>query len=173
MPNILITGPAGSGKSYLSKKWTEKGVNTIDGDAMTDVCRWFDKDGNRDEFPEDINKADAAWFSSHVFIWDVTSLAEFLQKNEPIVVLGTCDNITNVVKHFDRVYYLKIPFNIAKERLMDPERQAFTAFGKHEEQRIALEKMIADADKKAVDLGMTIIDAALPADEILSLIDLS
>lgn len=84
MPNILVTGPAGSGKSYLSKKWTEKGIKTIDGDTMTDVCRWFDKDGNRDEFPEDISEADAAWFNSHVFMWDATSLQKFLSENRPL-----------------------------------------------------------------------------------------
>lgn len=173
MPNILVTGPAGSGKSFLSKKWAEKGVKTIDGDTMAGVCRWFDKDGNRDEFPEDISKADAAWFNSHVFTWDTAGLANLLSKNEPIVVLGVCDNIADVVKYFDRVYYLKVPFNVAKERLLNPERQAFTAFGQHEEQRIALEKMIADADKRAADLGMTVIDATLPADEILRLIDLA
>lgn len=173
MPNILVTGPAGSGKSFLSKKWSEKGVKTIDGDTMTDVCRWFDQDGNRDEFPADISKADAAWFNSHVFIWDTASLVDFLSKNEPIVVLGVCDNIADVVKYFDRVYYLKVPFSIAKERLLNPERQAFTAFGQHEKQRIALEKTIVDADKRAVDLGMTVIDATLPADEILRLIDLA
>lgn len=173
MLNILVTGPAGSGKSHLSKKWAEKGVKTIDGDTMADVCRWFDKDGNREEFPKDIGKADAAWFNSHVFIWDETCLQRFLSKNAPVVVLGVCDNIADVMKYFDRIYYLKVPFSVAKERLLNPERQAFTAFGRHEEQREALEKMIADADKRAIDSGMTIIDATLPADKILQLIDLA
>ena len=171
MPNILITGPAGSGKSYLTNRWAEKGVNTVDGDAMSDVCRWFDKNGERTEFPDDISLADAAWFKAHTFIWHPESLKKFLTENRPIVVLGTCDNFSEIIQYFDHVYYLKVPFTVAKERLLSPERQAFTAFGQHEEQRAALEKMIADSDKKAEDLGMTILDATLSADELLRLVN--
>ena len=170
MPNILITGPAGSGKSYLAKRWAEKGIKTIDGDAMTDVCRWFDQNGNRTEFPDDISLADAAWFKAHTFTWDPESLKKFLTENHPIIVLGTCDNITQIIQYFDRAHYLSIPFAVARERLLSPERQAFTAFGQHEEQRAALEKMIADSDKAAEDLGMTILDATLSADELLHLV---
>jgi|SaaInlStandDraft_6_1057023.scaffolds.fasta_scaffold79052_2 adenylate kinase family enzyme len=173
MPNILITGPAGSGKSYLSKKWAENGINTIDGDAMgPEVCKWITEDGKEESFPNNLKDADVEWFSSHRFLWDHKGLRKFIDDNEPVIILGTSDNVFEITDSFDKAYYLKVPYNVVKERLKKPERQEFTAFGQHEEQRDALEKMILESDQKAEALGMHMIDATLSAEEIWELLGL-
>ena len=167
MNNILITGVACSGKSYLAKEWAKKGIKTMDGDTMGEVCQWIASNGDIVSFPDDIKLADVEWFKAHKFIWNEANLQEFLKKNEPVIVLGICDNLFDVIKYFDKVYYLKIPYNIAKERLLYPDRQQSNAFGRYKEQRVSLEKIIDETDREAVEAGLEIIDATLSADEIL------
>lgn len=171
--HILITGAPGSGKSYLTKKWSPKGVNVIDGDSMFQVVQWINKTNNKiDSFPEKIEYADVDWLNNHKSIWNPDRLNKFIKKNEPIIILGLCDNLEDIIKYFDRVYYLKISFDLVKERLLRPDRQKTNAFGRRKEQINKLEDIIKELDKKALELGFEIVDATNDEDKTLNLLDI-
>ena len=173
MKTILVFGPPGSGKSYLSNAWRKMGIHTVDGDAMgPSVCRWVREDGTEDPFPEELKDADVEWFNTHTFLWDRDALGTFLAEQEPLVVLGVSDNVFDVLDLFDQVYYLRVPHAVARERLVSTTRQAFTAFGQHEEQREALEQTIHELDQKAKTQGIEQLDAVLSPTEQLEHIDL-
>jgi len=173
MKNILITGSPGSGKSYLTKKLIEKGINAIDGDYMFNVVQWINKTTHEtDPFPNKIEDADAKWLNNHKFIWHPDRLDKFIKENEPIIILGLCDNLEKIVKYFDKVYYLKVPIDLVKDRLLRPDRQKSNAFGRDQEQINKLGNMIKELNSKALKLNFEILDVNSNEDEILDLLDI-
>jgi len=105
-------------------------------------------------------------------LWNRDTLRTFLAEQEPVVVLGVSDNVFDVLDLFDQVYYLRVPYAVARERLVSTTRQAFTAFGQHEEQREALEQTIRKFDQKAKTQGIKQLDATLSPTAQLEHIDL-
>jgi adenylate kinase family enzyme len=63
---VLIFGPSGAGKTYLSKALKKLGINSVDADLIGPLRSWFYGD-DKVEYQEN---ADKDWLDNHSFRWD-------------------------------------------------------------------------------------------------------
>lgn len=64
---VLIFGPSGAGKTYLSKELKKLGLNSVDADLIGPLSSWFDGNDNKVDYQE---RADKEWLDDHSFRWD-------------------------------------------------------------------------------------------------------
>lgn len=163
---VLILGVPGSGKTYVSQKIAEKGVNALDADLIQGLSKWVDKEGNEVAFLENATKE---WLDSHDFIWDKEYLREYLTKQDDIYIFGISSNVFNIFDLFDKVYYLSVPSEIIRQRLDNPERE--NPMGKTEEQKQAIIKDMEFNQKKTLDRGGQLLDGTKTPEEIYKIIN--
>jgi shikimate kinase len=158
--NILITGHAGSGKSFLQAYLKAIDVPAYDMDALPQIAQWVDKAGNAAAFPAN---ADESWFKNHRYVWNREGIKTFLQTQGPCVLLGLSDDDAAEFKDvFDVIAYLKVPARVLEDRLASREN----VHGKTHEQRERVLKALADFDAKAERNGYILLDATRSAKEI-------
>jgi len=162
---ILITGPAGSGKTFLSKKLKKDGVNAIDADSIRGLGRWIDKNDNNVEFPQN---ATSQWIESHKYVWDKNFLRSWLKEQTTVYLFGLAANIFEVADLFDKAFYLNPTPELLRKRFEEGKR--FNIMGQSEEQREVVIKGLSDFAQKARRHGLTIIDADQTPDEIYKII---
>jgi len=140
---------------------------------MLEVVQWINKSNNKiDPFPENKEQADFDWFNDHRFVWNPEKLSKFIKKNEPVIILGLCDNLEEIVKYFNDLYCLKVPISLVKKRLLRPDRQKSNAFGRDKRQINQLDNIMEELDEKSFKLGFKQIDATTNEDEILTLFNI-
>jgi len=157
---VLIFGPSGAGKTYLSKELKKLGLNSVDADLIGSLSSWF----YGDEKVEYQENADKNWLDNHSFRWDRDYLRQYLTENSDIYLLGVSENVFEMFDLFDKVYYLDIPDEIQNERLQHESRE--NPMGNSDYQRKnAIEWGHSLRDKARV-LGIEFIDATNPSEEI-------
>ena len=62
---VLIFGPAGAGKTYVSSALRKSGINAFDADEIEGLSSWYDRDGNRVAAPTNAEEVFRALF----FLW--------------------------------------------------------------------------------------------------------
>jgi dephospho-CoA kinase len=116
---ILIFGPSGAGKTFVSSKLREQGIPAVDADMIDGLSSWFDEKGNKVAYPKDAGKE---FLENHDFFWDREFLKEYLRQHETIYLFGGSGNIFEMLDLFDKVFFLKIDPKIQIERLKHPSR---------------------------------------------------
>lgn len=158
--NILITGHAGSGKSFLQTYLKTIGVPAYDMDTLPQIAQWVDKAGKTAVFSTD---ADESWFKNHRYAWNREEIKVFLQSHEPCVLLGLSDDDAVDFKDlFDVIAYLKVPAAILGRRLASREN----FHGKTQEQRERVLTALSDFDAKAEQNEYVMLDATKSPEEI-------
>lgn len=161
----LILGTSGAGKTYLSKYFSNKGLNAFDADEIEDLHGWYNWKKEKVKFPYDAGKE---FMDNHEFLWNRQVLENFLKNHQDIYFFGNSGNALKMVDLFDQVFYLDVPDGIRLERLNHQTRK--NPMGKTQEQK----KEILDWDKfnkrEAVNVGAVLIDSTLTPEEILKLI---
>ena len=157
---ILVTGPSGSGKSYLTKKFNDMGFASFDSDLIPELGSWYFRN-KKIETPKAIDKN---FMDNHAFLWDEKVLKNFLGNKNEVIVFGMSGNVFDCVSCFDKVYFLKVPHSIIAERLQYKSRS--NPMGETEEQRVEVLKWAEILEEKANDLNIEFIDGTLPAYEI-------
>lgn len=112
--------------------------------------------------------ADETFLGSHSFLWNRESLKDYLDKNPDIYLFGSSGNMFEMLELFDKAYFLKADPLLLIERLTHESRE--NPMGITEYQRKNAVRWALEIEKKAKDLGIELIDAILPPEEIFNLI---
>ena len=142
---ILVVGPEGSGKTFLSNILRSKGLNVIDTDSVDKLVRWTDMHGRKVRFPE---KPDPYWFNGHKFCIYKNRLKALIKKR-PVVVFALAHNLEDIIGMFDEIYYLKVNKSILDKRLRKRDGNAYAGV-----RQLAY---IKELDRIAKDNGFRII----------------
>lgn len=157
---ILVTGPAGSGKSFLNEYLKSIDVRSVDMDRIRDLSKWVDNNGIESQYPEN---ASAEWLANHKYVWDRKVLEEHINQGLAEVYLGlSADDASDFKDLFSDIFYLKVPADTLAERLMNRDN----IHGKTEDQRQLITRDIKSFDNKAERNGYIIIDASKSPEEI-------
>lgn len=162
---VLIVGSPGSGKTYVSEKLRNNGINAWDADMVSGLCKWVDIEGNTVAFPKEASKE---WLSIHNFLWDKAFLEKWLNEQEPVYLFGISSNVFEMFDLFDKVFFLEIDESELRKRLDNPGRK--NPMGKTEEQKQnIINGMIRNKDR-AVTGGAKLVDATLKPEEIYKIL---
>lgn len=160
---VLVIGPPGSGKSFLSRKLGESGFNAIDSDDLSGLSSWVDADGNRTAYQ---SCAGRDWLRVHRFVWDRAVLKDYVASSTDLYLFGVSDNIFEMMDLFDIVFYLDLNQEELLKRLMRVDRENPMGRTKRERKEIVMEMRKLRAKAKAV--GLEIVDGSLSVERILS-----
>lgn len=151
---ILIIGPSGSGKTYISAELRKYGINAVDADLLSGLSDWFDRNGNRVDYLEDAGKE---FFENHEFIWNKKFLRKFLVKQKEIYLFGLSGNIFNAIDLFDKVYFLKVSWQVIVKNLRHASRE--NPMGRTDYQLENALRYAEEIENKANEIGIEFIDA--------------
>lgn len=160
---VLVFGPSGSGKTYVSAALQWAGVNAFDDKDIKGLSSWYSPRGSKVAPPQ---TADEAFAKGYSFLWDKKILQQFVNQFTDVYVFGGSGNMTQVFDLFDKLYCLKIPPQLQKERLasgtretpqMDSNKDGLVIWGDWLEQL-------------AVTNDIPLIDASLSPAEIYAII---
>ncbi|MEA3273403.1 MAG: hypothetical protein U9Q72_02305 [Patescibacteria group bacterium] len=159
---ILITGMPYSGKSYVSDFLKEKGKKVIDADNIKGLGQWFDKSGNKVDFPYGATKE---WLDTRDFLWDKNFLRSWIEKQKSTVYLfGLATNVLDVVDLFDKAYYLDMSSEVLKKRFVKNERT--NPMGQTQEQQEAILRDLSNFAQKAKEKGLIFVQADQSPEDI-------
>ncbi|MEA3344275.1 MAG: AAA family ATPase [Patescibacteria group bacterium] len=159
---ILITGMPFSGKSCISAFMEKKGENVIDADKIEGLGQWFDKNGDKVDFPMNANKE---WLGLHNFLWDRNFLRSWLDKRKSVIYFfGFAANVFDVVNLFDKAYYLDMSSEVLKKRFAKNERT--NSMGQTQEQQATILRDLNNFAEKAKEKGLIFIQADQSPEDI-------
>lgn len=160
---VLITGTSGTGKSTIAAALRNRGHQAIETDYEHYIAYWEHvTTGQRVLMPEPIP---TDWFATHHWKWDADTLGAVLERFEGTVfVCGDSRNKADAFELFDKMFVLRLDDAALIERLT---RRTNNPYGKAPEEREwAVADNAATVDQ-LVRAGATVIDAALPVDNLV------
>jgi dephospho-CoA kinase len=160
---VLVFGPSGAGKTYVSQMLKKQGINAFDDGDIKDLSGWYNQQGQKVASPA---TAHEALNNRYSFLWSRQVLKRFLDQFTEVYVFGGSGNIFSMLDLFDKTYFLKVEPHIQKERIlhssratpqMDFDENGIVTWGDWLEQ---------EAQKRAIPF----IDATLLPGQILEII---
>jgi len=82
---VLIFGPAGAGKTYVSSALRKSGINAFDADEIEGLSSWYDRDGKRVASP---TSAEEVFTKHYSFLWSRKFLKKFLAQYSDVYLFG-------------------------------------------------------------------------------------
>src|SRR6478752_8667664 len=101
---VLITGPSGAGKTFLTQEFNRHGLQAYDSDQIHGLDSWYDSAGSKVTMPEGAGKE---FLDTHQFLWDREFLTSYLEQNPNVFILGMSGNVFDMLDLFDKVYFLQ------------------------------------------------------------------
>lgn len=167
--HVLISGKSGSGKTTLAEFFKKAGKNAYDADIVPGLGFWTDSSGKPRPQP-----THEEWEQVKGFEWkyDSVKLKEILSQNNEIYLFGGSENIYDLAKLFDRLYYLYADEKLILERLEKRSKsgKSYHDFGRIEAQRKGIISNIGARAEQARKAGFVFIDASLSPQQILAII---
>lgn len=160
---VLIFGPSGAGKTYVSQALKQQGINAYDDGDINDLSGWYNRQGQQVPPP---TTAREALDNQYSFLWNRKVLKTFLEQHTDVYVFGGSGNLFSVTDLFDKCYFLKVEPAIQKERLLHSSRP--TPLMDFDEQG-----MVTWGDwlgQEAQKRNIPFIDATLSPNEIFAII---
>ena len=160
---VLIFGPSGAGKTYVSHALQKLSINAFDDGDIKGLSSWYDKQGNKIPAPK---TADEAITNQYSFLWSKRFLEKFLSKISDIYLFGGSGNIFNMLDLFDKTFFLKVEPEMQKERILSSSR--VTPLMDYNESGIVVwgDWLEQEAKKRNIPF----INAALSPEEIFEII---
>ncbi|MCW6160239.1 MAG: AAA family ATPase [Candidatus Micrarchaeales archaeon] len=170
---VLIIGIPGTGKSHLAEKMRRKNITAVDADLFSGIVKLVDKYGR----PLGYNSKDKAIRAEGdgIDVFNLRTLASLLKENDPLYVFtftvegqkGRKNGVLDIMKLFDKVYYLKASASVIKHRL---KTRSSNGYGKKPSEVKQVMWSKREWDAKAEKLGLKAVSATLPAEEIIKII---
>ena len=133
---ILITGIAGTGKTTVLSELQKHGYVVIDLDA-TGMCIWKNiATGDITEYGP--SGRDQKWINEHGWYCNIDTLKKLLsciREDKDVFVAGVSENMEDVAKEFDKIFFLNASDDVIKERLL---KRTDNHFGKKEDEQEAI-----------------------------------
>ncbi len=165
--HILIIGPSGSRKTYISASLRKHGINALDADLIEGLSGWFGAGGKQVTCPE---SADKKFLDNHEFLWNRNFLSQFLQEQQnDFYLFGMSGNVFDMADLFDEVYFLKTSPEILAERLRHESRE--NPMSKTDFQLENALNWAKEIEETANKLGIQMIDANQSPKQIFSQIN--
>ena len=128
--HALITGPSGSGKSFLAEALSSLGYPAYDSDTLPGLAHWYDKQGRRVEHPVEL---DTAFLQTHRYLWDASVLRALLVSRQVCLLFGISHNSAELATLFDYVFVLQLPVDqVLRNLRSNARRNAFGAAPQHQ-----------------------------------------
>lgn len=161
--NVLIFGPSGAGKTYVSKAWKRSGINAYEDGDIKGLSCWYDRHGKKVDAP---TTAREALDNHYSFLWSKRVLRKFLAVHRDVYVFGGSGNIFDTIDLFDKTFFLKIDPTVQRERILHSSRE--TPLMDFDEKGIVLwgDWIEQEAGKRNIPF----VDATLSPDQIFELI---
>jgi hypothetical protein len=116
---VLVFGPSGAGKTYISSALQKSGINAYDSDDIEGLSAWCDKQGNKISAPA---TAGEALHDHYSFLWDKRFLETFLKGFTDVYVFGGSGNLFSMLDLFDKTFFLKVEPALQKDRILNGSR---------------------------------------------------
>lgn len=160
--HVLVIGPPGAGKSFLSEKLRRLGLNAVDADGIVGLSKWIDEEGNDATYQEGLG---SEWLRTHRFVWSRTVLEGYLAVSKDLFLFGVSHNIYDMIDLFDKVFYMDLDYGELEKRLNRVDRQ--NPLGRIAYEREAVLEEARRLKETAKTLGIEFIDSTLPPEEIM------
>lgn len=116
---LLISGPSGSGKSFMASQLAALGYPAFDSDEIPGLAAWYDASGAHVRVPDTF---DGEFLKRHRFLWDEAVLSDFLAAQRTSLLLGISHNSADLAHMFDRVFLLTLPVEQVLHNLRSASR---------------------------------------------------
>lgn len=116
---VLVFGPSGAGKTYVSQVLKKQGINAFDDGEIKDLSGWYNQQGQKVANPA---TAREALDNRYSFLWSRQVLKKFMDQYADVYVFGGSGNIFTMLDLFDKTYFLKVDPHIQKERILHSSR---------------------------------------------------
>lgn len=127
--HYLITGPSGSGKSYLAAELSKRGYPAFDSDEIPGLASWHrTADCQRAPAPAALTMN---FLRQHRVLWDREVLGQWLADHQAGLLFGVSHNSAEQGEQFDRVLLLDVPVDTVLTNLGRQTRA--NAFGRTRE----------------------------------------
>ena len=155
--SILISGIAGSGKSFIAKYLNKIGIESYDIEDYGNLFKMYRKDTNKVFYNYD--NRNIQHVKNSKWICDLNLLKKLIknQKTSLAFYCGIAENIDEIIPLFDEFFLLKASNNVLYKRLC--KRHKRNEYGGIEEVRQMVLKWKDEFEKRMESKGAIIIDA--------------
>ena len=162
MKRFYLTGVSGVGKSSVSEALNQLGIYSIDIDQIDGLCRWVNKNTHQEsKWHSGIGDE---WLEAHEWICDKSKLAELMERNEDVVVVGAASNQSQYLDLFDKIFLLQCSQETFLKRITD---RTNNDFGKHPSEQVRILNWYKDFGKNMLNQGAIYVDTDKPLPEVV------
>ena len=161
---ILVAGISGTGKTTVMRELSKRGVATIGIDEEEHLAYWVEKDSREPVVGDDF-VFDQAFLDSHEWVCDISVLKELLlQRDKPVVICGSSDNLREVMKEAEVTLLLSCPLNVFLKRI---EERTDNDFGKTEDAKQTLVSYYEKYNHMYTEAGAVRVNAGRSVSEVV------
>lgn len=162
MSIYYVAGISGSGKSSLVEKLKENGYEAYDADS--ELCSWYDSEGNAVEYPRNTADRPTDWQDHHSFLLSEQKVQDLAAKGTDLYICGIAPNDLELAsKYFAKVLFLYIS---EEEMVRRVSTRTNNHYGHDADQIAHMQKWYKPTVEKYKQYGAIVIDAMKPVEDV-------